>query len=247
MVVLNPGKGSVGHFRGVSSPSTPYHETILAETGLVSYWRLPGVTDSADANNATAAGNPVTTTALVVGGDGALTFDAIDDQLSVPDAANLKPAAITLEAWVIKDATIANYSGLVMKTTSGAWSDGYGLTYITSSEAGSGPNGGPSLRWWFNAYNTAGTFVDATLPPTTTQHVVATYDGANMRMYINGTEAAHSPVARVAAISHSTAALLIGSAPGGARWKGKMDEVAVYNTALSAAQVAAHYSKGASG
>ena len=69
-------------------------------------------------------------------------------------------------------------------------------------------------------------------------HLAVTYDGANLRFYVNGTQA--STQARTGSIATSTGPLRIG---GNASWAsefltGRIDEVRVYNRALTAAQIA---------
>ena len=69
-------------------------------------------------------------------------------------------------------------------------------------------------------------------------HVVGTYDGTTMRLYLNGTLAASATVAAVAA----TGGVLIGAGqPNGGYFDGSIGEAAVYNYALSASTVTAHY------
>ena len=73
-------------------------------------------------------------------------------------------------------------------------------------------------------------------------HVVATYDGAAMRLYVNGSAVGERPSDIPLA---STAPLRIGSMPGRWReWDGLIDEAAEYRRALSPAEVADHYAAG---
>ncbi len=73
-------------------------------------------------------------------------------------------------------------------------------------------------------------------------HVVATYDGATSRLYINGTLAASA--ADTGSMPGNATSLTIGdsSDPGATMpFGGRIDEVAVYPTALSASTVANHF------
>ena len=74
-------------------------------------------------------------------------------------------------------------------------------------------------------------------------HVVATYDGTTQRLYLNG--------ALVASVALSGGATTGSNSLNAASWDGGMeymngtiDEPAVYNTALSASRVSAHYTAG---
>lgn len=77
-------------------------------------------------------------------------------------------------------------------------------------------------------------------------HLVGTYDGANWRLYRNGTQIA-SAAATVGALPLKEAGWAIGSSGNGwaDAFAGAIDEVAIYGTALSASQVATHYAGGA--
>ena len=67
-------------------------------------------------------------------------------------------------------------------------------------------------------------------------HLAETYDGSALRFYVNGTQV--SSVARTGSILTSTNALQIGSdSIYGQYFNGLIDEVRIYNAALSAAQI----------
>ncbi len=78
----------------------------------------------------------------------------------------------------------------------------------------------------------------AQVAASTWTHLAATYDGANIRIFVNGTQAA--TVAQTGAITTSTGVLHIG---GNAIWpewfQGLIDEVRIYNRALSATEIQA--------
>ena len=77
----------------------------------------------------------------------------------------------------------------------------------------------------------------------TTYHVVVTYDGANSRMYVNGAQVDVEP--STGALLDNAAIFTVGAkSSGGGNFAGTIDEPAVYNTALSAATVLAHYRSG---
>ena len=82
------------------------------------------------------------------------------------------------------------------------------------------------------------------LPAGTWTHVVGTYDGSTVKIYTNGLLV--QSLAYAAALTHSAAPLLIGDAAGTGNyhWAGGLDEVAVYSRALTASEVAQHYTAG---
>ena len=74
-------------------------------------------------------------------------------------------------------------------------------------------------------------------------HVVGTYDGTTQRLYINGAQVASA--ALTGAITANANTFYIASWNGSSEFfNGVIDEVAVYPTALTAAQVSNHYTTG---
>jgi tetratricopeptide (TPR) repeat protein len=69
--------------------------------------------------------------------------------------------------------------------------------------------------------------------------VVGTYDGANIRLYVDGVEDPKSPVAYGESISTNDKPVYIGGNAGypGRFWNGMIDDVRIYNYALSEAEV----------
>jgi hypothetical protein len=73
-------------------------------------------------------------------------------------------------------------------------------------------------------------------------HIVATWDGTNQVIYVNGSEVAGPQAATLTA---GTGVMCIGqAAAGAAQFGGYICQVAVYPTALSSTRVNAHYTAG---
>ena len=78
----------------------------------------------------------------------------------------------------------------------------------------------------------------AALPINAWSHIAATYDGATLRLYLNGTLV--SSQARTGAIATSTNPLQIGGdSIYGQFFQGAIDEVRIYNRALAQAEIQA--------
>ena len=102
-----------------------------------------------------------------------------------------------------------------------------------TSTAGGAPAGG-------GTFGGAGANVlgPSALPANSWSHLALTYDGAFLRLYVNGTLLASQ--ARAGTITNSTNQLQIGGdSIYGQYFNGMIDEVRIYNTALSASQIQA--------
>jgi hypothetical protein len=109
--------------------------------------------------------------------------------------------------------------------------------------------------WVFRQYNSTGlanqSGASANMPINVSHwyHIVATFDGTSLRLYVDGTNAATTALAGTARANTNPAiSLSFGARSDGASgfftWNGQMDEAAMYNTALSPARVLAHYQAG---
>jgi glucose/arabinose dehydrogenase/PKD repeat protein len=155
----------------------------------------------------------------------ALSFDGVNDRVDVPDAASLELTnALTLEAWV-RPTSSRLHAPVITKETSNY--------YTYRLEAGGEVKGIPEgfisdTAWsWEDAEDTK------VLPNGTWSHLAMTYDGANMTLYVNG-----KPVSTRAAAKPKIDGLKL--AIGAYKtnfYEGLIDEVRIYNRALSAVEI----------
>jgi hypothetical protein len=161
---------------------------------------------------------------------GALSFDGIDDWVTVADSSSLDlTVGMTLEAWV-KPSVTKSWPTVIHKERAPDLS--YSLYANSSPELGDRP----SMHLWIDGRdrNIRG---GSTLPVGTWTHLAATYDGSAIRLYVNGAQVASA--LQTGPITTSTAPLRIG---GNSVWpneffKGLIDEVRIYNRALDAAAI----------
>jgi concanavalin A-like lectin/glucanase superfamily protein/fibronectin type III domain protein/lysyl oxidase len=223
-----------------SAPPPPpaYPEAVRAD-GPVAHWRLGETSGTAAADamsahpgayvNAPTLGSPSLLGAEP--GNRSATFDGAIDHVRVPDATALKLSSpFTLEAW-IKPAAIPAAGSFASVVTKGS---SYSLQF-----------NGPRLEFTViqsgarrRLQAPAGAVVAGQA-----YHVVGTYDGATRRLYLNGTQVASGALTGPA--TASTYPLAIASWDGREEfYRGTVDEVAVYRSALPAARVSAHWNAG---
>ena len=152
----------------------------------------------------------------------ALQFDGVDDAVEIAHQSALAPAALSLEAWVLPDETSPTANRMIVGKTSNG-NDGYGLHQVS---------GGQFARFWVNKASDAATGVQAAMTAGQWNHLAGTYDGATLRLYVNGRLAASR--AYTTAITHSSTAFQIGRSPlTGSFFRGRVDEVLLHNSAIS--------------
>jgi len=182
--------------------------------------------------------------ALAGSTDTAARFNGSSDKIEVPFNAGLNPASFTLECWAKAQGGEGSYRSPL---TSRESTDGALAGYMFYAGAGD------TWEFWtgsgtgWNALTTEATNGAVVIGAWT--HLVGTYDATNLTMsfYINGalvmqeTNITLAPVGTVG----SPRPLRVGAGGtegGGEYWfNGSVDEVAVYPSVLTEAQVAAHF------
>src|SRR5207253_3991625 len=134
---------------------------------------------------------------------------------------------LTIEAWVRPTSTTGRRSILMKESSSG---ESYAL-YAADGSAG----GGRPVATIRRTTDVAAMGTSA-LPLNTWTHVAATYDGATLRIFVNGAQTGATAV--TGSIVTSASPLRIGgNAPFGDYFGGLIDEVRIYNRALTASEI----------
>ena len=165
-------------------------------------------------------------------GHHAIDPDGTNDFVSVPNNTIHNPGArMTAAAWVYLDATPASNGGVVSK--SAATSNGW-LLYVTQ-------NGGALMtNFGIHSGSFTGTSAGVTFPVQTLTHICGTYDGATLRVYINGQQTGNG-TAKTGAITASTTALSIGNLYASSQpINGKVLDVMLWDRALSPREINLH-------
>ena len=157
----------------------------------------------------------------------ALSFDGVNDWVTINDAASLDLTnGMTLEAWVYPTVNMTQWATVILKEQSGGglyelYANGdqsQPLTSVTVAGQYQVLSGGPWLlanQW---------------------THLAATYNGTTERLYVNGTQVAQRPQTGPIEVS-SSPLRLGGNSVWGEFFKGRIDEVRIYNSALSATEI----------
>ncbi|NOT57246.1 MAG: hypothetical protein HOP18_21800 [Deltaproteobacteria bacterium] len=199
-------------------------------TGLVAAYSFGAGTgttakDSSGLNNVGTLSGATWTTAGRFGA--ALSFNGVNNFVTVNDAAALDlTTGMTLEAWVYPTAAMNGWRGIVQKEASGAI-----VYYLHANSAANRPATGLLVGSEKQLQGTA------QVPVNTWTHLAATYDGVTQRLYVNGVQV--SSRAQTGPVGVSGSPLRIGgNSVWGEYFQGRIDEVRVYNRALTAAQIA---------
>ena len=183
--------------------------------------------DRSGSGNIGTLGGPVWTAAGKYGS--ALGFDGTNDWLTVADAPELDlTTGATLEAWV-RPTSASGWKTVALKENSAT------LAYALYSSA----SGGLPMAIVLTNGAQQKLSGPSALPLNTWTHLAATYDGSQLRLYVNGVLRASKAV--TGSIPNSSGVLRVG---GNNVWKtewfkGELDELRIYNQSLSAAEIQA--------
>lgn len=254
--------GNARYFNGVQDDIRIYNRALSAteilnmyndgqakvnaptKTGLVGEWSFDDATGT-KATDFSGNGNTGTLTNMeatdwVNGYRGkALSFDGVDEYVSIPDSSPTSPTNITISAWIYCTGGDNNYRGIVTK---GNGSNSQSFALQLHSSQSDGPN---KIEFWVSTNGSALTSIFGTDTFSAAggslngwKHIVATYDGTTMRLYSNGVQQSTGTSAS-GNVFDSTTAISIGKWAGANSdyFPGSIDDVRIYNRALSATEV----------
>lgn len=215
-------------------------QSALAPAGLISWWRAEGnALDTFGTNHGV-----LTNGAAFAAGQVGQTFalDGADDYVQVPDSQTLRPASVTIEAWVKFFATNGIRIVLVKPLGNNTTFDSYGLALQDGAVlAAICDNGG------FGPFLTG----PANTVPGQWYHLAYTFDDSSKQqvLYVNGVPVASGTANKT--ISYDTHPLLLGADVENGTLSffhnGLIDEASLYNRALTSDEVATIYNAGAMG
>jgi RHS repeat-associated protein len=216
-----------------------YRDAVMADSPM-GYWRLhdsagSSAQDETGANPGTITGGVTTSQPGPFGGDTSMSFDGSTGFIDL--GTGLLPlTAVTTEAWV--NTAGSGQQAVLTKWAYNCNTDAYGQFVFGGSHAAAvGVSG--SCQPGFSG---------GSVPANQWTHIVMTYDsaagGSNLILYVDGAQVASATVSGGLSTTDPSVRVEIGkedstSVP---RWfQGRIAEVALYDHALTAAKVQAHY------
>ena len=213
------------------------------ERGLAGYWKLDdgsgtSATDaSTNGNTGTLTNGPTWTTGQI---GGAANFDGSDDVITIPDSSLYTTSAETISFWTKVTNIASDWRGLVSKTGSGdrSWSISSsptgGIIFFTAADSS---DSGSNYALSENGSLTAGQWA----------HVVAVFNGSGtgnanrVSIYINGSAKALTFTGTIPATLLDNSTTLNFGSGYATPLPGSLDEVRIYNRALSSDEIAKLY------
>jgi len=210
-------------------------------SGLVSWWKGDGnAADSVGLNQ----GTPKNGVSFVPGEvNQAFQFDGTNQYVEIPDSPSLDPTnSLCIETWVY----VSGYPNTDLATIITKFNPSIGQLnqYQLETHYANGRLNFRPLLLLSSGY----ALVDGatTIQFNTWYHVAMTYDGASLKLYVNG--ALDGSVSASGFIAPTSEPLRIGGPSSGPWWfKGRVDEVSFYNRVLSASEVFGIYQAGSAG
>jgi hypothetical protein len=209
---------------------------------MVGWWPAENdATDISGANPGRLNGGGSFTNGVV---GAAFVLDGVNDHIRVPDSAQLRFSnAMSIEMWIWPEA-VDHYQALASK-----WDT---VPYITQRSYVMGIN--PSGRAYFGIsrdgtdYTSLSAVTTNSLSVRKWTHLVGSYDGRNVRIYLDGKLHSDEAYSSTAPVMQGTGDVGIGGVVGGASegavdypfW-GRIDEVSMYARALTEAEVKSIY------
>ena len=207
----------------------------LAE-GLVAHWPLDEGSGtvahdaSGNGHEGTLENGPEWTDDSKMGA-GALSFDGLDDAVSIGSFDVVDGAGITIACWFILDA-LGDDPRLVSKTTGGSTDEHW---YMLGTKSGE-----DKLRFRLKTDDVTGDLKGGSLDLGAWVHAAATWDGSTMRLYKDGVEVGSLNKGGDLSVDPNVE-MAIGNQPpasgDSAPFGGIIDDVAIWNRALTAEEI----------
>jgi hypothetical protein len=218
-------------------PVNSFYNSLILSDGPLSYWRL-GELSETKAFDEIGVLPGTYTTGSILGQTGAIAndsntaakFNGTSQFVTIPYRVTMNTAPFTIEAWVYPTGGTGTYRGVA---SSRYFPKGWVL-YAGSTD-----------KWsmWVNNGTNMLAVNGAAVALNTWSHIVATFDGRTVRLYVNGIQSGTGTTSSTYQPNPSRP-FTIGRGETSFYFPGTIDEVSYFNKVLSASQVQAHFSAG---
>jgi len=215
-------------------------QCVTPPSGLVSWW--PGENNANDiqsSNHGTPQHGATFATGLV---GRAFSLDGTNDYVSIPHNAALQPTQITVSTWIKANPTQA-YSHYLVVDKSHGWTDATG--WVLQGET----NSGRIAFSYGDGVDFPELYSTTNLLDNNWHFVTGTLDGSDLKIYIDGVLEGSLPYSGTPAGNSRN--VNIGASWGGGPFNrffnGLIDEVDIYNRALSATEIQSLYTANSAG
>lgn len=212
---------------------------------LIGHWTLDGNAMATVGTNGTLMNGAAGTTDRFGQTDGAISFDGVNDYISIPGGGGLNNLQSgTIAMWVRWDgaaqspgnATYSNnYGAILARQKNGVWTND--LIFLDSPDPA-------TARIEFRPYVLSSSAVTSATPPGdgVWRYLAITLTNGSQKLYIDGALSATGSATGIIA-SDLNVPLTVGAwiGDGGSYFRGAIDDLRIYNTVLSASEVAALY------
>ena len=241
--IFQPFNGNLDGIQIYNQPLNAASVSSLYQP-LAASWKLDepyGSTSFADASGNGNTGSCSGSSCPTMGVPGkkltAASFNGANSQITIPDSPSLRLDQFTIALWVYPSQVKSDYQPLLAKEDSVGANRNYGLFIAPNTM---------QVRYSVWASDCSTRFAAnsvSQLALNTWNYVVFTYDGATASLYINGVLDSSSLASTPGGLCHVAVPVRIGKETSVFQpFFGNLDDIQIYNQALSAATVSSLYS-----
>ncbi len=213
--------------------------TYVPTSGLVGWWPFTGNANDGSGNGNNGTVNGATLTSDRFGNiNQAYSFNGVSDFIEVPDSPTFNISNVTISSWYnavdYSDGGVGGQRIIVSKREPSGWGNAFqmGLGLSSFNQA--------AANWTISGINGSFSFLDASLVPNIWFHFVYTHDNDSAKIYINGNLV--QSIGIIGGLSINTLPVRFGQRPNGWHpFNGKLDDIGIWNRALTPAEITALY------